>query len=309
MGHRPRSQIPRLASAPYPALTRMQKDYKVSRREFLNLGLAVLVEAALLGVGGLTYASQLEPLWHDVTFLDLALPGLEPSFDGYRLAQISDIHIGTWMNRDRLMQVVNRINAQNPDLVVITGDFVHHNPGRYIDDLVIPLQGLKSRDGTLAVLGNHDHWTNAKLVRTLLENAGIQDISNQVHTLERDRSLLHIAGVDDVWEHKDRLDLVLEALPKEGSAILLAHEPDYADISAQTGRFDLQLSGHSHGGQVILPFIGSPVLPFLGQKYPLGFYRIAEMYQYTNRGIGMTSPPVRFNCRPEITLLTLKSPS
>jgi predicted MPP superfamily phosphohydrolase len=128
-----------------------------------------------------------------------------------------------------------------------------------------------------------------------------------VHTLERGGSLLHIAGVDDVWERQDRLDLVLDRLPAEGGAILLAHEPDFADTSAATGRFDLQISGHSHGGQVIAPFAGPLRLPHLGRKYPLGLYRVGDMLQYTNRGVGMVYPYVRFNCRPEITLFTLRA--
>ncbi|MDH5508153.1 MAG: metallophosphoesterase, partial [Anaerolineae bacterium] len=117
---------------------------------------------------------------------------------------------------------------------------------------------------------------------------------------------LHWAGGDDIWENQDRLDLVLEMLPEEGCAILLAHEPDFADTSAATGRFDLQISGHSHGGQIIFPVIGPPVVPWLSEKYPLGLYQLGEMLQYTNRGIGMVGPPhVRFNCRPEITVFTL----
>jgi predicted MPP superfamily phosphohydrolase len=96
-------------------------------------------------------------------------------------------------------------------------------------------------------------------------------------------------------------------LPAEGCAILLAHEPDCADDSAATGRFDLQISGHSHGGQVSLPLIGPPVLPYLAQKYPSGLYQVGQMFQYTNRGVGMTPPYVRLNCRPEITVFTLES--
>ncbi len=104
-----------------------------------------------------------------------------------------------------------------------------------------------------------------------------------------------------------RLDKVLEALPEEGAAILLAHEPDFADESAATGRFDLQLSGHSHGGQVAIPFLGPLRLPLMGRKYPLGLYKVGRMTLYTNRGIGTVGLPVRFFARPEITVLTLTS--
>ncbi|HVO42428.1 MAG TPA: hypothetical protein VMT34_07385, partial [Aggregatilineales bacterium] len=109
---------------------------------------------------------------------------------------------------------------------------------------------------------------------------------------------------------RDRLPAVLAQLPGEAAAVLLVHEPDFADVSAATGRFDLQLSGHSHGGQVIPPFFKRPpVLPLLGKKYPIGVYRVDGMVQYTNRGLGMLRPYIRVNCRPEITMLTLHSPA
>ena len=166
---------------------------------------------------------------------------------------------------------------------------------------------LTEKYPTLAVLGNHDYWTNANAVRSALKACKVIELSNDVYSLSNGSDQLHIAGVDDIWEGQDRLDIVLDKLPQTGAAILLAHEPDYADVSAKTGRFDLQLSGHSHGGQVVLPFIGTPVLPYLGRKYPSGLYRVGMMWQYTNRGVGMARLKVRFNCRPEITVFTLES--
>ena len=126
-------------------------------------------------------------------------------------------------------------------------------------------------------------------------------------TLRREEAQLHIAGVDSLWYDKADLNPVLQQLPEEGAALLLAHEPDFADISAKTGRFDLQLSGHSHGGQIILPLVGPPWLPRHGRNYPLGQYQVGDMIQYTNRGIGMVIPTVRFNCRPEISVFTLRA--
>jgi len=118
-------------------------------------------------------------------------------------------------------------------------------------------------------------------------------LRNSIATLKRGSSELHIAGLDDVSQKMDRLDNIMESLPDHGAAILLAHEPDFADVSAATGRFDLQLSGHSHGGQIVLPFFGPPLLPELGQKYPSGLY--------------VTTINARFNCRPEITIFTLET--
>jgi len=259
----------------------------------------------LLGAGGYIYANQVEPGWVELTPISLTLPHLASEFDGYRIVQISDIHLDIWTPRDRLSQAVEMVNRQSPDLVVITGDFVTYLAGQFAADLVAVLGALASLQVTLAVLGNHDHWTDASVVRQVIAQSGIVELSNAVYTLRRGEAMLHIAGVDDVWERQDRLDLVLAQLPVEGAAILLAHEPDFADVSAATGRFDLQLSGHSHGGQVIIPFRGPPLLPLHAQKYPVGRYQVGGMVQYTNRGLGMISPPVRFNCRPEIALFTL----
>lgn len=284
----------------------------MTRRDFLKFTGMAALNLFGAGMGGLGYSMLVEPGWLDVAQVALELPRLAKPFSGFRLAQISDIHMGGWMNRERLQQVVEAVLAQEPDLVVVTGDFVigsgwNDSLQTVLDEMVEELSVLTEGCATLAVLGNHDYWTNAGAVRAALHACKIVNISNDVYTLSRDDGQLHIAGVDDIWEAQDRLDLVLEKLPRAGAALLLAHEPDYADLSAETGRFDLQLSGHSHGGQVVLPFIGPPVLPYLGEKYPSGLYKVGDMWQYTNRGVGMARLKVRFNCRPEVTVFTLES--
>ncbi len=244
--------------------------------------------------------------------MEISLPRLAKSFDGFRITQISDIHIGGWMNRERLSRVVDLVLGTNPDLVVVTGDHVFGHTwtsglDAVVDDYVGELSRLAASYPILGILGNHDHWSDAGKVRAMLVRSQIRELSNSVFSIERDGEYLHIAGVDDVWVGAANLDKVLEALPESGAAILLAHEPDYADVTARTRRFDLQLSGHSHGGQVAIPFSGPPVLPDWGKKYYSGLYKVKEMWQYTNRGVGMVEPAVRFNCRPEITVFTLKA--
>ena len=242
----------------------------------------------------------------EITRVNLSLPRLGAAFHDYKLVQISDLHIGTWLNRSRLEGVVEMINREEPDLVAITGDFVTYDPDEFEEDLVGALQKLEPRDSSVAILGNHDHWTDPVLIRRILHQSNVIDLSNHVLTLRRGEDSLHIAGVDDTMEKLDDLDFVLEQIPEEGAAILLAHEPDFARKSASSGRFDLQLSGHSHGGQIVLPLVGPPVLPPLGRKYPKGFYKIKDMHLYTNRGIGTTSIRLRINCPPEIAVLALQ---
>lgn len=285
-----------------------QPPENLSRRGFLKIMLASALATTAAGVGASAYAFEVEPNWIEIAQRKLTLPRLDPAFDGYRIAQFSDIHMGTWMTQSRLESIVTLIHDQKPDLIVFTGDFVTH--GRIdplADALIPPLRSLKAPDGVLTILGNHDHWTDPDGVREMIHDSGMIDLNNRVRVLERGSAKLTLAGVDDFWERQSDLEGVLRQIPNEGAAILLAHEPDFADLSAASGRFDLQLSGHSHGGQVILPFIGAPILPRYAQKYPNGLYQVNGMMQYTNRGVGMIEPAVRFNCRPEISLFTLRS--
>jgi uncharacterized protein len=267
------------------------------------------------------YSRYVEPYWVAVERVTLTLPRLASPFDGYRIVHISDFHLDGWMTPGRLERVVDLVDEQKPDLVAITGDFVAVSVD-YISGLPGPLGNLRAADGVVAVLGNHDHMNDAGAVRRALSSAGVVDVSNGIYTLRRDGVALHVCGVDSVMEGYDRLEEVLEALndAEPGCAILLAHEPDFAKKTAATGRFDLQLSGHSHGGQVRIPFLKTPyVVPLLSRlgfsfvppliyDYPSGLYEVGEMYQYTNRGLGVIYARFRLNSRPEITVLTLRAP-
>lgn len=241
----------------------------------------------------------------DISRLTVHLPHLDPVFEGFRLVQLSDIHIGTWITRKQLAEAVDLANSLDPDIVLLTGDYVTFEPDRFAPDLTLELTRLTPRYAKLGILGNHDHWSNPLVIRRVLADSGITDLSNRVYTLEQKNKKLHIAGVDDYMNGCDRLDLVMQALPADGAAILLSHEPDFADISAATHRFDLQVSGHTHGGQVNLPWIGPPFLPGYGRKYYSGLYNVNGMVQYTNRGLGTAELQVRINCRPEISQITL----
>ena len=245
------------------------------------------------------------------------------------MAHIGDIHADGWMTPGRLLRIVELVNAEAPDLVAITGDFATYSPlagalMRHVPNLATPLRRLDAP--AFAVLGNHDHKPDANLarrtlaaagvarkarspaeaVRRVLAASGVVELRNAVHTLRRGGAALHLCGVDSALRGMDRLESVLDGLPEKGAAVLLANEPDFAQRSAPTGRFDLQLSGHSHGGQVRLPLLGAPLLPPLGRRYPRGLYKVGDMLLYTNRGLG-SHPRLRFSCRPEITLLTLRA--
>ena len=242
------------------------------------------------------------------------LNNLDLAFNNYKIINLTDIHIGQWLNPEYLEGVVEYVNTLKPDMITLTGDYVSYILEGYEEDLKKSFKKLKAKDGKLAVLGNHDHWLGASEIRNILKKADVKDLSNDVYTLKKSEKndnhekLLNIAGVDSYTVGADNLDSVLKKLPNQGAAILLAHEPDFAKISSESGRFGLQISGHSHGGQFIIP--GTNIAPFRGPKstrYPVGKYKVKNMIQYTSRGLGTNTFWMRINCKPEITLFHLKS--
>ncbi|MDF2441446.1 MAG: uncharacterized protein JWN98_2430, partial [Abditibacteriota bacterium] len=291
----------------------------LTRRGFFKASLRTGIGLSAISLCSLGYASEIEPRRWSVSRYDLVLPRLPRAFEGYRVLHASDLHCdGEWMNRARLSQVIEVINREAADLIALTGDFVTHDARTQAPDAVWALKQFKARDGVYAVLGNHDHWSGLNIMQAAMREAGVRELPNAVHTLKRqstdgrtaEAEMLHIAGVDDWWMKCADIKAVVRQLPDSGAAILLAHEPDFADISAATGRFDLQLSGHSHGGQVRVPGFGPLVLPAMAKKYHTGLYQLetprGTMWQFTTRGLGVVGLHVRFSCPPEIAVLTLR---
>ena len=244
----------------------------------------------------------------EITNISVHISNLPVEFDGYHLTHLSDFHLGTWLDSQSLLEIVEKVNVLGSDIIVMTGDFVSSKVDRHASDLIHALTRLKAKDGVLAVLGNHDHYTDSGIVREILQRSGIVELRNEVHILQHDGACIWIAGVDDQMTGHERLSNVIDLLPEENvPVILLAHTPDFADISSKSGKFDLQLSGHTHGGQIRLPLIGPLYLPRLGRKYPSGKYRIGNMDLYTNRGLGTSWFKVRINCPPEIAVVELRS--
>lgn len=271
----------------------------MDRRSFLQLAAAGAGAAALSA--GWTVLG--EPNWPVVEQVSVSLPRLPARLDGLRVAQLSDLHISQYTTAGDIGQAAALAMRQSPDLIVLTGDFIWRDVTQHAENLVEPLRSLQAPLGVYAVLGNHDHWMDAALVASVLAQSGITLLANQALRLDTGAPLW-LVGVDDVWERKHDLRAALDGTPDAECKLLLVHEPDYADRVANFA-LDLQLSGHSHGGQVNLPHFGPPLLPHLGQKYPAGLYQVGKLALYTNRGIGVVAPPVRLNCRPEVTALTL----
>jgi uncharacterized protein len=248
-----------------------------------------------------------QPGWLALERVSVALPGFPRGAPPLTIGQLSDLHVGAAIPPYLIEEAVTLLNAQSPDLIVITGDFVTFGP-LFLDAAARSVAGLRAPLGVYAVLGNHDYWCGARRLTRLLEARGIRVLVNAAQRLDWAGQALWLLGLDDVLCGQPDLAAASRDLPGEALRVLLVHEPDFADTAAQHG-IALQLSGHSHGGQI--RHRGGPlVLPKLGRRYPRGLQRAVngETLVYTNRGIGTAGPPIRVGSPPEVTLLTLRAP-
>jgi predicted MPP superfamily phosphohydrolase len=233
--------------------------------------------------------------------------------NGFTIALLSDFHYDPYFSVHPLHAAVPMVNSLHPDLIVLTGDFVsapligsHAEAALDAEPCARLLHQMRAPQGLWAVLGNHDFETDPLHVTRALQAESIRTLANQSIAIERNGGRFWLAGINDVISGTADLGKTLRGIPPSEPVVLLAHEPDFADVAC---RFpvDLQLSGHSHGGQVRLPLLPALYLPEMARKYVLGSYRVGKMSLYTNAGLGTVTIPVRLNCPPEITLLMLHS--
>ena len=275
----------------------------MDRRKFLKR-----VALAGLGLGGLGAADALliEPRWIAIEQVTVPICRLPRELDGLRIVLISDTHCGPWTSPAYVAKAVELANAQFPDLVLLLGDYCHRHR-RYIGPGIEPFADLEARDGMLAVLGNHDHWEGAPATRRELKRVGATELTNRSAIVSRGAGRIAIGGVDDLWTGQQDPARAFAGVPDDVPRILMSHNPDYAEELPPEVHVDLMVSGHTHGGQVWLPGLGAPLLPSrYGQKYRAGLVRGPRCEVYVTRGVGTISPPVRFLCRPELTVLTLQ---
>jgi uncharacterized protein len=275
------------------------------RKLILNSIKFLLVAIAILFATSV-YAQGVEPRWFAIKQIDVKIAGLDPAFEGYKIVQLTDLHArSAVMDRNQLAKVARLANQQQPDAIVLTGDYITKDATKSEEMLANAFGILKAKDRVIATMGNHDRGGDSTPIERALAAGNVKLLNNDVYSIERQGHLLNIAGVDDVWFKRADIAKTIAKLPATGTNILLAHEPDFGDIAARTDRFDLQLSGHSHGGQIVLPF-APRVTPPWGKKYINGLYHLGGMQLYVSPGVGTTGPPkARFNCRPEISVIVL----
>jgi uncharacterized protein len=299
---------PRTGSASDPTTepTIEPTNKSTTRRRFIRL-------AATAGVAALAAdTTLLEPNRPRIVRQEIALRRWPSRLDGFTIALLSDFHYDPYFSVHPLRSSIAMVNGLQAELIVLTGDFVsvpyfgdQAEAASAAEPCAQLLRQMKAPRGLWAVMGNHDCFTDPDRVTSALRTEGIQVLVNQSVPIERDGARFWLSGVDDVLCGAADLNATLHDVPNGEAAVLLAHEPDYADRVAKHP-VDLQLSGHSHGGQVRPPFVRPLYLPPMGRKYIWGRYKIGGLTLYTNPGLGTVGAPVRWNCPPEITLLTLR---
>jgi predicted MPP superfamily phosphohydrolase len=272
----------------------------MDRRKFLKY-------AGITSLGTVTATGLypfLEAKWCRVARQVVALPNLPSTFRGTTVALISDVHHGPFVPLAYVRHIVETTNSLKPDLVLLAGDYVSSSP-RYIAPVMDALGKLKAGLGRFSVLGNHDHWESAPESRQALDAAGIAQVDNTGVWVERAGARLRVCGVGDLWTDRQHLAPALGDATDRDAVILLSHNPDFAE-GVRDPRVGLIVSGHTHGGQVVVPGYGAPIVPSaFGQKYLHGLVRGPSCQVFISRGVGTVTPPVRFLCRPEIVLITL----
>jgi uncharacterized protein len=239
--------------------------------------------------------------------IEMTVPLLPAELDGLRVVQLSDIHMSQMSVPELMERMVSQTNALQPDLIVVTGDLIS-NETRYSHPLAEVLAQLKAPLGCYACLGNHDVWHGGEAVVKAIQAKKVPVLVNQLVNLEHKGKRLVLAGLDSAWGGQPDFTTVRRQTSAKDPLLLMMHEPDVADDIQQHRRPLLQLSGHTHGGQVRIPFYGAPRVVSLGKRYIMGKYTVGDVQLYVNRGIGCVGLGVRFACPPEITLIHLRSP-
>lgn len=292
----------------------------IDRRSFLK-GMAGVLGVSALGVGkGYANTDKNEIVLERVA---VTIPNLPEAFRGFKIAQLSDLHSSPLVTREHLRAAANLAANENPDLVVLTGDYIGHKmrthlaethefDREYVDNIVQALSGLNPPHGIFSVLGNHDFWSGPDATQYIIERfsegMGARWLRNDSVELQQGRDRIQLIGVDDLWQDSFSLRTAYKKVDPERTRILLSHNPDVNEefqwspgLSAE-----LILSGHTHGGQVVLPFIGPPFLPGINnKKFIGGLVKEKEIQTYVTRGIGHLVVPLRFNCPPEVSLIEL----
>ncbi len=276
----------------------------MNRRMFLKCALSAGGAVALAG----SYPVFIERNIVCVNRYRIPITNLPLSFHGFTLAQLTDVHLGFLVSESFVEGIVQRTNSLGTDAIVCTGDYVHErNATEEIEKVWPILSKLEAKHGVYSVLGNHDHWADSERSLDWLERTG-QNIRHQCQPIYKGRERILVGGAGDYMEDELKIDETFSHSDDGECRLLLSHNPDSVDTEFNTP-LSLVISGHTHGGQVVIPFFGPPVLPVKNKDYSSGLITTAKTQLFISRGIGWAIYPVRFNCYPEIAVLELVNPS
>jgi predicted MPP superfamily phosphohydrolase len=262
--------------------------------------------AAAVGVGvPAVYGNVFEAWAYEVTETVILIKDLPERFEGFRIAQVSDVHHSSLVSIEEVRRVVGLANEARADMVALTGDYTTNLP-KYVEPCAEALAELKAPEGVWAVLGNHDHRTDGPLTREALRRHGIEVLTNQNTELRRGADVLQLAGVDDWGWGKADFARALSGVDTSRPSLLLSHEPMALDVPETRG-VSLILSGHTHGGQINLPVVGAPAaFVWKHLKHLRGRYESEGTQLYVSRGTGVIGVPVRLGARPEVAVIRLQ---
>jgi predicted MPP superfamily phosphohydrolase len=277
----------------------------MSRGNILRTLLGLTLLGEVIGIVLAWRARFVTPYRARVQNVVVSLPRKHSNLSGLTIAFVTDTHVGPHFKADDLIPVAEQLERIRPDIVLFGGDYICESP-RFMKQTA-PMMGRMARTaryGAWGVVGNHDLANTRGRVMPPLEAEGISLLANQAVAIATERGTFWLVGVDDALLGSPDLNAAFDDVPVDAATICLWHEPDRAAEAAPYGPF-LLLSGHTHGGQVRLPFIGPLAAPEMGRKYVMGRFQIDDMELYVSRGLGMYRPPVRFNCSPELTIIRL----
>jgi predicted MPP superfamily phosphohydrolase len=279
---------------------------ELARGAPVRLPMGAYMWSYLSGLVVCGYGILVRRRWFRVVERDVSIPGLDRRLDGLRIAQLSDLHVGTLTPKAWGLAWSRAANRRAPDLAVVTGDMVTSG-SEYHEHVAEVVSALQAKCGVFVSMGNHDYFGQGEPLITMLRDRGVRVLRNEGAVIERDGATLWLAAIDDTWTRRDDLAQALRGRPAGAATVLLAHDPERFDDAAESG-VELVLSGHTHGGQIAVPFISRAIgLANLAHRYRVGFYRRGRSTLYVHPGLGTTGPPLRLGVAPEVTILVLRS--
>jgi uncharacterized protein len=281
----------------------------MSRRTLIEAGLAGVLATSGLSTYQLYKARYVNPYTPRLEDVSVTVPAGSENLAGMRIGLVTDTHVGPFIDIADLERGLDLLRARRPHLVLLGGDYISESP-RYAPDTVAALARLISAAplGGYAVIGNHDLAVSRTRVFDAMATVGIPLLRNQTAVVRFQGADLAIAGIDETLLGDPRPRETIAQAAAGTPVLALWHEPEFAEEAAELGVF-VQLSGHTHGGQIRLPGIGPVSLPIHGKRHVAGLNCAGDMPVYTSRGLGVYRPPMRFNCPPEVTIVTLVAPA